>query len=124
MLLLGIAGAGCTANLSKPLRQIEELSLYTKSEYISLGVRMTMTYIATTWSSEIVLALAPMERWAAAKDLGTDGTVPSWLIWSVGVALTVLAGSMLVVTYKQRSRRSRLAGNHSAMPGGEADKDQ
>ncbi len=68
---------------------------------------MTIEYIFTTCLSTVVLALTPLDRWAAAKELNTDSTVPSWFMWSVGIALTVLAVSVLVGTYKQRSQRAR-----------------
>ena len=68
---------------------------------------MTIEYIITTCLSAIVLALTPLDRWAAVKELNTDSTVPSWFMWSVGIALTVLAVSALGVTYKQRSQRAR-----------------
>ena len=64
---------------------------------------MTIEYIITTCLSAIVLALTPLDRWAAVKELNTDSTVPSWFMWSVGIALTVLA----VITYKQISQRAR-----------------
>ena len=70
---------------------------------------MIIEYIITRWLSTIVLALTPSDRWAAAKELNTNSTVSSWFIWSVGIALTVLAVSVVVVTYKQRYQRARHA---------------
>jgi heme/copper-type cytochrome/quinol oxidase subunit 2 len=70
---------------------------------------MIIEYIITTWLSAIVLALTPSDRWAAAKELNTDSTVPYWFIWSVGIAITVLVVSFIVVIYKQRSQRARRA---------------
>jgi uncharacterized membrane protein len=67
---------------------------------------MIIEYIITTCLSTIVLALTPLDRWAAAKEFNTDSTVPSWFMWSVGIALTVLAVSVLVGTYKQRYQRA------------------
>lgn len=68
---------------------------------------MIIEYIITTCLCTIVLALTPLDRWAAAKEFNTDSTVPSWFMWSVGIALTVLAVSVLVGTYKQRYQRAR-----------------
>ena len=68
---------------------------------------MMIEYINATWFSTIVLALSPSDRWAAAKNLNSNTTIPGWFIWSVGIALTVLAVSILVVTYKQRSQRGK-----------------
>jgi hypothetical protein len=55
------------------------------------------------------LALTPSDRWSAVKKLSNDSAIPSWFIWSIGIVLTILAVSALVVTYKQRSRRARRA---------------
>ncbi len=73
---------------------------------------MIIEYINATWFSTIVLALTPSDRWAAAKHFNSDSTIPGWFIWSVGIALTVLAVSIIAVTYKQRSQRARRASNH------------
>jgi tellurite resistance protein TehA-like permease len=70
---------------------------------------MIIEHIIKTLLGTIVLAMTPSDRWAAAKNLSTDSTTPSWLIWSVGIALIVLVVSVLLVTYKQRSQRARLA---------------
>lgn len=70
---------------------------------------MITEYFTTTWLSVIVLALTPSDRWAAAKELNTDSTVPYWFIWSVGIAITVLVASVLVVSYKKKSRSARRA---------------
>jgi len=75
---------------------------------------MIIEYINTTWLGTIVLALTPSDRWAAAKELNSDSMVSGWFIWSVGITLTVLAVSFIVVTYKQRSQRARRASNHFA----------
>ena len=68
---------------------------------------MIIEEITTTCLSTIVLALTPLDRWAAAKEIKTDSSLPSWFMWSVGIALTVLAVSVLVGTYKQRYQRAR-----------------
>ena len=70
---------------------------------------MIIEYTITTWLSAIVLALSPLDRWAAAKELNTNSTVPYWFIWSVGIAITVLVVLCIVVTYKQRSQKARRA---------------
>jgi hypothetical protein len=62
-----------------------------------------------TGLSTIILSLTPSDRWSAAKKLSTDSTIPSWFIWSVGIALTVLAVTVIIVTCKQRSQRTRRA---------------
>ena len=68
---------------------------------------MTIEYITTKCMSTIVLALTPLDRWAAAREFNTDSTLPSWFMWSVGIALTILAASVLATIYKQRSQRVR-----------------
>ncbi len=68
---------------------------------------MTIEYITTKCMSTIVLALTPLDRWAAAKEIQTDSSLPSWFMWSVGITLFVLAVLALGVTYKQRSQRVR-----------------
>ena len=70
---------------------------------------MIIEYIIKTRLSTILLALSASDRWSAAKKLSTGPTIPSWFIWSVVIALTVLAVSVLVVTFKQRSQRARRA---------------
>ena len=70
---------------------------------------MIVEHIITSWLSAIVLGLSPSDRWAAARELNTNSTVPSWLIWCVGITITVLVVSFIVVTYKQRSQRVRRA---------------
>jgi hypothetical protein len=51
-----------------------------------------------------------LDRLAAAKKLGNDSAVPSWLIWSIGITVAILVVSIIVVTYKQRSKRTRHTG--------------
>ena len=63
-----------------------------------------------TGLSTIILSLTPSDRWSAAKKLSTDSTIPSWFIWSVGIALTVLAVTIIIVSYKQKSHKARRAG--------------
>ena len=98
MLPTALFGTGCNANPYKPS---EEKNSSFKD------FKMTIEYITTKCMSTIVLALSPSDRWAAAKDIQTGSSLPSWFMWSVGIALTILAASVLATIYKQRSQRVR-----------------
>jgi hypothetical protein len=68
---------------------------------------MLTGHTITTILSTIVLALTPSDRWSAARELKSGSTVPPWLIWSVGIALALLAVSFIAASYKQKSKKSR-----------------
>ena len=73
---------------------------------------MITAFITKIGLNETVLALTPKERWASARELNTGFMDTRWFILIGVAALTVLTVSFLVATYKQRSRRSKPAGNN------------
>lgn len=73
---------------------------------------MITAYMITTWFDTIVLALSSKERWGAVRgEFSTNTMATKWFILVVGIILTVLTVSFLIVTYKQRRQRSKLARN-------------
>jgi len=79
---------------------------------------MMITHTIETGLSGIILALTPTERWAATKNLNTDPASIRWFILIGGGALTILAISIIVATYKQRIQRSKSIHNNSVKQGG------
>jgi len=70
---------------------------------------MITEHLIKTGLSIIFLALTPSDRWSAAKKLSTDSMIPSWFMWSVGIVLAVLAVTVIIVSCKQRSQKTRRA---------------
>ena len=67
---------------------------------------MMMANLAAMWCQTTLLALTASERWAAAKQLKPDTSVPTWLIVVTAVALIILVASALVINRSQRSHYS------------------
>ena len=65
----------------------------------------------TAWFSAIVLALTSRERFGAAGKFNTNAVATKWFLVVGGIILTILIVSCLIVTFKQRRQRSRLACN-------------
>jgi hypothetical protein len=79
---------------------------------------MIITYMITAWFSAIVLALTSRERLGAAGKFNTNPVATKWFLVVGGIILTVLTVSFLIVTYKQRRQRSKLACNRVMKHGG------
>ena len=73
---------------------------------------MITDYVIAKWLSVTALALSPNERWAGARGFDKGAVDTRLFIWVLGAFLTALTVSFLVITYKQRSRRAKLARNH------------
>jgi hypothetical protein len=52
----------------------------------------------------ILLALTPMERWSATRQLQTESWSSSWFLLGTGATLLVLIVLLVVVSIKQRAR--------------------
>jgi hypothetical protein len=69
-------------------------------------------YVIAGWLSVTALAVTPQERWAGARGFDKSVVDTRLFIWVLGAFLTALTISFLVITYKQRSKRAKLARNH------------
>lgn len=72
---------------------------------------MIIEHVFTKSLSSVYVALAPSDRWAAAQKLNSGSGLPVWFIWSVGVALTIVAVLILIAAFKHKFQRSGSAGN-------------
>ena len=100
------------------LNESKSCVFFIKSKYISWGLKMIIAYMITTWLGAIVLALTSRERLGAAGKFNTNPVAMKWFLVVGGIILTVLTVSFLIVAYKQRRQRSKLACNRVMKHGG------
>ncbi len=67
---------------------------------------MMIANLAAMGCQKALLALTASERWAAARELKSNPSVPTWLIVVAAVALIILVVSALVINRSQGSRWS------------------
>jgi len=67
---------------------------------------MMIANLAAMWCQTALLALTASERWAAARQLNSGPTVPTWSIVVGAMALIILVVSVLAVSRSQGPRRS------------------